>query len=119
MHDTELKATDEKLEVTIFIFNHRCPWIPPRTCNDQRPQFMEVSGRYGLGECKLAGENWGYADFIGFNVDVGGDNRASGVIDTLALVKRSEEQSVRAKQSLGTVPSCVSGKDPLSSLDLA
>lgn len=96
---TKFEVTNEKLEMAIFIFDHSRSRVPSRACDNQGPQFMEIGRRYWFGERQLARENWGDSDLVGLNVDVGGDNRASGIIDTLALVNRSEVQSVRAKQS--------------------
>jgi hypothetical protein len=78
----------------IFVFNHCSPRISTRPGNDQIPQLMEVRRCHRLGESELASEDRRDSNFIGLDIDVGGDNRTSRIIDTLSLIKQSEMSGV-------------------------
>lgn len=80
--------TDKELQVSVFVLHHRGTGIATRTRDHQSPHLVKVRRDHRLRECKLAREDWRDTNLIGFDVDVGGDNRTCSVVDTLALVKR-------------------------------
>lgn len=56
-----------------------------RTIDDQLPHQRDVVGSDRFGEGELPGEDWWNSDFVGFNVDVGRDDRSCSVVDSFAL----------------------------------
>ena len=70
-----------------------------RTRDNQRPHFVEVRGGHRFRKGQLASEHGRDTDLVRFDVDIGGNNRASGVVDTLALIKPSDTSGVGATVS--------------------
>ncbi len=66
--------TDEILESSIFVFDHRGARVSIGTGNDQGSELVEVGRSHRFGESQFASKDWGYSDLIGLNIDVGGDN---------------------------------------------
>jgi hypothetical protein len=70
---------------TVLVLHERCTGMHPRAVDDELTQLVYVlrSDRFGVRE--FLGEDGRDADLIGLDVDVGGDDGSSGVVDTLAL----------------------------------
>lgn len=79
------QGTDKILKTAIFVLDHRGTRVSARAGDNKLPQFMEIRRRYGLRERQFTRENRWYSDFVWFDVDVGGYDRPSGVVDTFAL----------------------------------
>ena len=115
---TGVNDANQELQVSVLVLDHRSAGVAARARDHQSPHLMEVGRCHWLWERELACKDRRNANLIGLNVDIGGDYRPGGVVNTLALIDWSAPSCERENPAQ-ILPSCASGRDPLSSPTVA
>ena len=71
--------------MSIFELNHCGTGVTTGACDNQLPQFVEIIRGNGLRERQFARKDRWDTNLIGLDIDVRGNDRTGGVIDTFAL----------------------------------
>ena len=69
----------------VFVLDHCGAGVTASASDHVLPQLVDVVRGNGLRERQFACKHRGNTNFVGFNVDVRGDDRTSSVVDTFAL----------------------------------
>lgn len=56
------------------------------TIDDELPHLSHVELRHWFRVRELLGEHWRNSNLVGLNVDVGGDDGSSGIVDSFTLL---------------------------------
>lgn len=78
--------THQTEQMTILHLDEARSRVDMRSIDDELAHEVDVVGGDGFGEGELASEDGRDSNLVSLDVDVGGDDRTGGVVDSLALL---------------------------------
>lgn len=105
------KETNEEGLASVRVDDDRGSRVDLGTVDDGAGELFQVVRGDGLGERQLAGEDGRHTDLVRLEIDVGRDDRSSGVVDSLALRDQSQShETAKTSEGKGDGPSCAFGR---------